>query len=100
MHYKYFPTMESVPDRVSQAKMNQAKSWARIKTANLMIATTLAMALVTVIFAKSQMRQNSLVEENFRRHINFKKGGDGDQNSRLGLVTHGKDDSLLAEKKE
>ena len=76
------------------------KPLCRIKTANVMIATTLAMCLVTVIFAKSQMRQNSLVEENFRRHVNFKKGGDGEQSSRLGLVTHGKDDSLLVEKKE
>merc|ERR1719370_2196602 len=32
VHYKYYPNMESVPEYVSQGQMNQAKSWARIKT--------------------------------------------------------------------
>jgi len=94
VHFKYFPSMEAVPARVSQGKMNQAKSRARIKAANAMILATVCMCLVTVIFAKSQSRQNSLVEENFRRHVRFKKeGDDGSQSSRLGLVTNTKQDA-------
>jgi len=93
VHFKYFPSLEAVPDYVSQGKMNQAKSRARIKTANAMILFTVGMCLITVIFAKSQSKQNSLVEENFRRHMRFKKeGDDGSQSSRVGLMTNTKQD--------
>jgi len=93
VHYKYYPNMESVPEYVSQGQMNQAKSWARIKTANIMIATTVGLCLMTVIWAKSLMRQNSLVEENYRRHMKFKsKEEDGSQSSRMGLLTNNKQD--------
>ena len=93
VHYKYYPNMESVPEYVSQGQMNQAKSWARIKTANIMIATTIGLCLMTVIWAKSLMRQNSLVEENYRRHMKFKsKEEDGSQSSRMGLLTNNKQD--------
>jgi len=93
VHYKYYPDAASVPEYVSQGQMNQAKSWARIKTANVMIATTLGMCLLTVIWAKSLARENSLVEENFRRHMKFKRGDeDGSQSSRMGLLTNTKKD--------
>jgi len=93
VHYKYYPNMESVPEYVSQGQMNQAKSWARIKMANVMIATTIGMCLLTVIWAKSLARENSLVEENFRRHMKFKKSDeDGSQSSRMGLLTNTKKD--------
>jgi len=93
VHYKYYPDAASVPEYVSQGQMNQAKSWARIKTANVMIATTIGMCLLTVIWAKSLARENSLVEENFRRHMKFKRGDeDGSQSSRMGLLTNTKKD--------
>ena len=91
VHYKYYPNVESVPEYVSQGQMNQAKSWARIKMANVMIATTIGMCLLTVIWAKSLARENSLVEENFRRHMKFKKSDeDASQSSRMGLLTNTK----------
>ena len=100
VHYKYYPNKESVPEYVPQGQMNQAKSWFRIKTANVMIATTLGMCLLTVIWAKSLARENSLVEENFRRHMKFKKSDDdGSQSSRMGLLTNTKKDLEEEEKK-
>jgi len=93
VHYKYYPDVQSVPEYVSQGQMNQAKSWARIKTANVMIATTAALCLLTIIWAKSLMRENSLLEENYRRHMKFKSNeGDGSQSSRMGLLTNSKKD--------
>ena len=93
VHYKYYPNKESVPEYVPQGQMNQAKSWFRIKTANVMIVTTIGMCLLTVIWAKSLARENSLVEENFRRHMKFKKSDeDGSQSSRMGLLTNTKKD--------
>ena len=64
----------------------QAKSKARIKTANTMIALTILGACITIWFAKTHSRQNSLVEENSRRHLMYKKGETG-TGSRVGLVT-------------
>jgi len=93
VHYKYYPDIQSVPEYVSQGQMNQAKSWARIKTANVMIATTAVLCLLTIIWAKSLMRENSLLEENYRRHMKFKSNeGDGSQSSRMGLLTNTKKD--------
>jgi hypothetical protein len=91
VHFKYYPDLASVPGTVSQAKMSQAKSRARIKTANGMMLMTVVMCLITVIVAKSHSRQNSLVEENYRRHFKYKTGEDGSQNSRLGLVFNTKE---------
>jgi hypothetical protein len=100
VHYKYYPNIQSVPEYVSQGRMNQAKSWARIKTANVMIATTVGLCLLTIIWAKSLMRENSLLEENYRRHMKFKsKEGDGSQSSRMGLLTNSKKDLNLEEEK-
>ena len=74
--------MESVPEYVSQGQMNQAKSWARIKMANVMIATMIGMCLLTVFWATSMQRGNSPVEENFRRHMKVKESDeDGSQSS-------------------
>ena len=70
--------------------MNKAKNQMRIKVANLMILSTILGAIGTIIFAKSNSRQNSLIEENQRRHLMYNKGETG-SGSRLGLVTHGKD---------
>ena len=52
-----------------------------------MIAATLICAFCTVMFAKNNMKQNSLVEENMRRHTMYKKGEVGG-GSRVGLVTN------------
>merc|ERR1712080_523985 len=87
VHYKYYANIDSVPEKVSQSIMAKAKSWARIKFANFMIVTTLVLALMTVMYAKSHSRQNSLLQENVRRHLQYQKGDDGHQSSRLNLVT-------------
>ena len=78
--------------------MNQAKSRFRIITANGMIAMTIVMAIITIYFAKSNSRQNSLLEENYRRHIKFRKG-EGQQSSRVGLVTNNDKEEVLEEMK-
>ena len=64
VHLKYFKTIEEIPYRVPESMMAQAKSKARIKMANVMIGTTLVCACITIYFAKTFSRQNSLVEEN------------------------------------
>ena len=64
---------------------------ARIKVANLMILSTLIAAAMTVYFAKKNSRQNSLIEENERRHLMYKKGETG-SGARLGLLINTKDD--------
>lgn len=87
VHYKYFPTFEAVPDRVSESMMNQAKSRARIKFANVMIVMTLLGAAGTVYYARGHSKNYSLVEENFNRHKMYKKGDTGG-GSRMGLVTN------------
>ena len=111
VHFKYYATIEEVPNKVDQHIMSrvrlqdhrvgltinncfsfQAKSQARIKMANLMIFLTLLGSLLTVIYAKSNSRQNSLQEENYRRHLHYLKGETGSGTGRLGLVTHTKED--------
>eukprot|EP00092_Neocalanus_flemingeri_P056599 GFUD01067117.1.p1 GENE.GFUD01067117.1~~GFUD01067117.1.p1 ORF type:complete len:134 (-),score=47.77 GFUD01067117.1:154-555(-) len=92
VHFKYFASVEEIPHRVSESMMIQAKSKARIKTANLMIFSTIVCACITIYFAKTSMKQNSLVEENQRRHTMYKKGETG-SGARMGLVTNTKDDS-------
>ena len=66
VHYKYYPNMESVPEYVSQGQMNQAKSWARIKTANIMIATTIGLCLMTVI---EQALQRAVTYHNIVKRV-------------------------------
>jgi len=93
VQFNYFPNLQSVPEKVPQAKMAQAKSKARIAGATVMMAGTVLMCVITILFAKSQMRQNSLVEENCRRHMKYVTEGDAAQSSRLGLLTHTKTSS-------
>ena len=64
---------------------------ARIKFANLMILATILGAAMTVYFAKKNSRQNSLIEENNRRHLMYQKGETG-SGARMGLVFNSKDD--------
>jgi hypothetical protein len=59
--------------------------------ANVMIGSTLVCACITIYFAKTYSRQNSLVEENTRRHMMYKKGETG-SGSRMGLVTNTRDE--------
>ena len=56
-----------------------------------MILTTLVCALITVIYAKKNSRQNSLLEENERRHLMYKRGETG-SGARMGLIMNSKDD--------
>ena len=66
----------------------QAKSQARISIANIMILCTILGACITIYFAKKNSRQNSLLEENQRRHLMYARGSTGDSTTgRLGLVT-------------
>ena len=60
---------------------------ARIKVANGMILCTIIGACITVYFAKKNSRQNSLIEENQRRHLMYQKGETG-SGARIGLVTN------------
>ena len=65
----------------------QAKSKARIRFANLMILQTIIGACLTIYYAKNNSRQNSLVEENERRHLQYRRGELGG-GARLGLITN------------
>ena len=66
----------------------QAKSQARISIANIMILCTILGACITIYFAKKNSRQNSLLEENQRRHLMYARGSTGDSTTgRMGLVT-------------
>ena len=56
----------------------------------MMLFTVLG-ACMTVYYAKKNSRQNSLIEENQRRHQMYKKGETG-SGSRMGLVFNSKDD--------
>ena len=64
---------------------------ARIRIANIMILCTLLGAATTVYFAKKNSRQNSLIEENQRRHLAYKRGETG-SGARLGLVTNSREE--------
>ena len=59
-----------------------------------MILVTIFLACITIFFAKKNSRQNSMIEENQRRHLMYSKGSTstGTGVGRLGLVTHSKDD--------
>ena len=50
---------------------------ARVNFANCMIVGTLIGCVFTVYIAKSNSRQNSLVQENQRRHLMYTKGDTG-----------------------
>ena len=110
VHYKHYPNVAAVPDRVDQHIMDrvnkisifqkyllttyvQAKSMARVKFANIMIVGTLIGCAFTVYVAKSNSRQNSLVQENQRRHLMYTKGDTGSGVGRIGLVTRNQDDA-------
>ena len=56
-----------------------------------MILCTIIGAAITVYFAKKNSRQNSLIEENQRRHLAYQRGETG-SGARLGLVTNTKQD--------
>jgi len=94
VHYKHYPNVAAVPDRVDQHIMDRAKSMARVKFANIMILGTLIGCAFTVYIAKSNSRQNSLVQENQRRHLMYTKGdtGLGSGVGRIGLVTRNQED--------
>ena len=64
---------------------------ARIKVANGMILCTIIGAVITVYFAKKNSRQNSLIEENQRRHLAYRRGETG-SGARLGLVTNSREE--------
>ena len=89
---KYYKSVADVPHRVDEAMMAKAKSRARIFIANAMILTTILCACITIYFARSNSRTHSLVEENQKRHLAYMKGQTG-SGSRIGLVTHSKEDS-------
>ena len=56
-----------------------------------MILCTILGAATTVYFAKKNSRQNSLIEENQRRHLMYQKGETG-SGARMGLVTNTKEE--------
>ena len=91
VRFKYYKSVADVPHRVDEALMAKAKSRARIVVANVMILTTIICACITIYFARSNSRNHSLVEENQKRHLAYMKGQTG-SGSRLGLITHSKED--------
>ena len=64
---------------------------ARIRMANIMILCTIMGAAITVFYAKKNSRQNSLIEENQRRHLAYQRGETG-SGARMGLVTNTRED--------
>merc|ERR1712098_233924 len=81
---KYYKSVAEIPHRVDEAMMTKAKSRARIIVANIMMATTVVCACITIYFARSNSKNFSLIEENQRRHLMYKKGETG-SGSRWGL---------------
>lgn len=88
---KYYKSVAEIPHRVDEAMMTKAKSRARIIVANIMMATTVVCACITIYFARTNSKNFSLIEENQKRHLMYKKGETG-SGSRMGLVTHSKED--------
>ena len=56
-----------------------------------MILCTIMGAAITVFYAKKNSRQNSLIEENQRRHLAYQRGETG-SGARMGLVTNTRED--------
>jgi len=99
VHFKYFPNMESVPERVSLSMMAKAMSQARIKVSLSMIVVALFMCFCTAYYGKTHMNQNSLVEVNLRRHEAYKLGQNA-SGGRLALVFPNKEPEAEAKKEE
>jgi hypothetical protein len=86
VHYKHYPSIQTVPRYVDESLMNKAKSKARIKLSNIMMAFFAVSSLAIVIFAKRNMHRDSVVEQGMRRHEAWKKGQEG-TTGRLTLLT-------------
>jgi len=77
VHFKHYPNLESVPERVNFALANKAWSQFRIKISIGMMITALFLCFCTAAYARRNMYENqSLVEVNFRRHEAYKRGED------------------------
>jgi hypothetical protein len=86
VHFKYYPNIESIPERVEWPKMNKAMSQYRIKVSFTMIVVTLFLCFCTAWYGKTHMYETSLVQVNLDRHLAYKKGEDF-MGRRMALVT-------------
>jgi len=86
VHFKHYPNIESVPDRVSHSKMKRAMSLYRIKVSIGMIVGGLILCFCTAWYGKSHQRETSLVDINLARH-EFYRQGQNFTGSRVRLVT-------------
>jgi len=76
VHFKHFPDLDSVPERVSKSMMMKAMSQARIKVSFIMMVTALFLCFCTAWYGKTHQYETSLVEINQRRHEAYKIGKD------------------------
>jgi len=86
VHFKIYPNVEAIPDRVSWSTMNKVMSRYRIKVSMMMMVTTLVLCFLTAWYGKTHMRETSLVEVNLQRHKFYQQEKDF-TGSRLALVT-------------
>jgi len=85
VHFKHYPDLDSVPERVSKSMMMKAMSQARIKVSFIMMVTALFLCFCTAWYGKAHMYETSLVEMNQRRHDAYKLGKDSG-GGRLSLI--------------
>lgn len=97
VHFKYYPNIESVPERVPSAMMAKALSQARIKVSILMMLTAIVLCFLTAWYGRAHRYEYSLHQVNMRRHELYKMGETG-RGGRLALIFH--DEPAKEEKKE
>jgi len=86
VHFKHYPNVDAIPDRVSWSTMNKVMSQYRIKVSFMMMVTTMVLCFLTAWYGKTHMRETSLVEVNLQRHKFYAEGKDF-TGQRLALVT-------------
>jgi len=92
VHFKHFPDIDSVPERVSKSMMMKAMSQARIKVSFIMMVTALFLCFCTAWYGKTHQYETSLVEINQRRHEAYKIGKDSG-GGRLSLILPAKEET-------
>ncbi|XP_023329262.1 uncharacterized protein LOC111701985 [Eurytemora carolleeae] len=89
VHFKYYPDMASIPDRVGVSMMGKALSQARVKVSIAMMVIALILCFLTAWYGKTHQHEMSLVEVNLRRHEAYKQGLDA-SGGRRGLILYDK----------
>lgn len=92
VHFKHYPDLDAVPERVSKSLMMKAMSQMRIKVSFIMMVTALFLCFCTAWYGKTHQYETSLVEINQRRHDAYKIGKDSG-GGRLALILPAKEET-------